>query len=71
MNKRALTDLEAAEYIGMSPSFLRQSRLSGDRVNRTPGPRWVKIGGGRAIRYLLEDLNAWLEQHRVEQRRAG
>jgi len=68
MSKRAYTDSEAAEYIGMSETFLRQSRIEGDRPNRTPGPPWVKIG--RSVRYLKEDLDAWLEAHRID-RKAG
>ena len=60
--RRSLTEIEAAAYIGMSPSFLRQSRTNGDRVNRTPGPKYIKIG--RAVRYFKEDLDAWLEAHR-------
>lgn len=58
--KRALSDREAAIYIGMSVAFLRQDRLNGYREGRTPGPRWVKIG--RSVRYLREDLDEWLEQ---------
>ena len=60
---KALSELEAASYIGMSRSFLRQSRMDGDRVNRTPGPRYLKIG--RSVRYLIEDLDAWLETFRT------
>ena len=60
----ALKDPEAARYIGMSESFLRQSRMDGIRENRTPGPPFVKIG--RAVRYLKEDLDAWLLQYRQE-----
>jgi len=63
MIKNTLTEKEAAEYIGMSPSFLRQDRMNGYRINRTPGPRFLKIG--RSIRYLKEDLEAWLLQHRI------
>lgn len=59
----ALKEKPAADYIGMSVSFLRQSRMNGDRVNRTPGPRWIQVG--RAIRYLRADLDEWLERHRV------
>jgi predicted DNA-binding transcriptional regulator AlpA len=59
-----LKDPEAALYIGMSESFLRQSRMDGIRENRTPGPPFVKIG--RAVRYLVEDLDAWLHQYRQE-----
>lgn len=60
MTKRALNDREAAAYLGMSVSFLRQDRLNGHREGRTPGPRWIKIG--RSVRYLREDLDEWLEQ---------
>jgi predicted DNA-binding transcriptional regulator AlpA len=58
--KRALSDREAAIYLGMSVSFLRQDRLNGHREGRAPGPRWIKIG--RSVRYLREDLDDWLEQ---------
>ena len=30
--KRAFKEVEAASYIGMSRSFLRQSRMNGDRA---------------------------------------
>ena len=60
--KRALTEREAAVYTGMSTSFLRQARSNGDRLNRTPAPRHIKIG--RSVRYLLEDLDSWLDQFR-------
>ncbi len=67
---RALTEPAAAAYISMSRSFLRQSRMNGDRENRTPGPRYIRIGS-RAIRYLQEDLDAWLEQWRSGQAGLG
>ena len=68
--RRALIEAEAAEYIGMSVSFLRQSRMDGVREHRTPGPNWVKLGR-RSVRYLVEDLDAWLEQHRCEPTKGG
>jgi len=61
-NTCALTEQEAACYIGMSRSFLRQSRMNGNREGRTPAPPWLKIG--RSIRYRINDLNNWLEQFR-------
>jgi len=61
--KRALTESQAAEYISMSRSYLRQSRMNGDRDSRTPGPTFIRVGS-RAIRYLIEDLDAWLDQWR-------
>ncbi|NQZ83347.1 MAG: helix-turn-helix domain-containing protein [Colwellia sp.] len=63
--KRALSEIETAEYIGMSRSFLRQSRMEGNRENRTPAPPFIKIG--RAVRYLKDDLDNWLNSfHRLE-----
>ncbi|WP_367989492.1 helix-turn-helix transcriptional regulator [Vibrio sp. NTOU-M3] len=59
--KRAYTEQETAEYIGMSRSFLRQSRMEGQRKNRTLAPPFIKIG--RTVRYLKEDLDAWLDSH--------
>lgn len=57
--KRALSEIEASEYISMSRSFLRQARMEGNRENRTPAPPFIKIG--RSVRYLKDDLDAWLE----------
>lgn len=63
--KRALTEIETSAYIGMSRSFLRQSRMDGNRETRTPSPPFIKIG--RSVRYLVEDLDAWLDRfHRLE-----
>ena len=61
---RLLTEKQAAPYIGMSRSFLRQSRMNGKRQKRTPGPPFLKIG--RKVLYLAEDLDAWLMEHRHE-----
>lgn len=64
-SKRVLTEIETSAYIGMSRSFLRQSRMDGNRENRTPGPPFIKIG--RSVRYLIEELDAWLDQfHKLE-----
>ena len=57
--KRVLTEIETAQYIGMSRSFLRQSRMEGNRTNRTSAPKFIKIG--RSVRYLIEDLDNWLD----------
>ena len=62
--QRLLTEKQAAPYIGMSRSFLRQSRMNGKRENRTPGPPFLKIG--RKVLYLADDLDAWLLEHRHE-----
>ena len=64
VRRRGLSEAEAADYIGMSRSFLRQARMDGKRVNRTPGPPFTKIG--RKVLYLKDDLDTWLEAHRHE-----
>lgn len=65
--KRVMNEKEAAIYIGMSVPFLRQSRMDGNRENRTDAPPYLKIG--RAVRYLREDLDRWLEFNRVDSTR--
>lgn len=62
MQKKVFREAEAATYICMSRSFLSQDRAYGTLANRTPGPKYIKIG--RAIRYLKDDLDSWLDQHR-------
>lgn len=59
---RALTEQETSQYIGMSRSFLRQSRMEGNRSGRSIAPPFIKIG--RSIRYLKDDLDLWLESFR-------
>jgi predicted DNA-binding transcriptional regulator AlpA len=59
IDKRALSEKETSEYIGMSRSFLRQSRMEGNRATRTSAPPFLKIG--RSVRYLREDLDNWLD----------
>ena len=58
LDRRSLTDPEASRYIGMSTSWLRQSRMRGD----PEAPPHVKIG--RSVRYLRNDLDRWLECRR-------
>ncbi len=58
----ALTEQQAAHYLSMSRSYLRQGRMNGDREGRTPTPTYYKIG--RSVRYKKTDLDSWLEQFR-------
>jgi predicted DNA-binding transcriptional regulator AlpA len=62
--KRGLSESEAASYVGLSRSSLRQGRMDGHRDNRLPPPPYVRLG--RKILYLRDDLDRWLEQYRVE-----
>lgn len=62
VDKKVFKEVEAASYICMSRSFLSQDRVNGVLANRTPGPKYIKIG--RSIRYLKDDLDSWLDHHR-------
>ena len=55
-NPDILRSAEAARYIDMSDSWLRQTRMMG----RTDGPPFLRQG--RAIRYRRCDLDHWLER---------
>jgi predicted DNA-binding transcriptional regulator AlpA len=55
---RILREPEACRYIGMSIPWMRQARGRGD------GPAYLRIG--RAIRFRIADLDAWLEAHRID-----
>jgi predicted DNA-binding transcriptional regulator AlpA len=54
MNNKVLNDVETSKYIGMSTSWLRMARCTGN----PDAPPFIKIG--RSVRYRLNDLDAWL-----------
>jgi excisionase family DNA binding protein len=47
-----LTPAEAAEFLGVSASYLAKARMNGT------GPRFIKLG--RSVRYRLPDLEDFL-----------
>src|SRR3954454_4535494 len=55
-NPDMMRSVEAARYIDMSDSWLRQTRMMG----RTDGPPFLRQG--RAVRYRRSDLDGWLER---------
>lgn len=63
---RALREKEAATYLGLSSFHLRNTRVVDARRKARgepiEGPAWINIG--RAVRYLREDLDAWLDARR-------
>jgi len=59
---RAMTETEAAEYLGMSRMWLRIGRSSGNPQT----PPYVKFG--RAVRYLRADLDRWIAERHVDPR---
>ena len=61
---RLITESETANYIGMSRSFPRKARMQGVRINHKSSPPWIQIG--RAIRYDIRDLDAWILENRRE-----
>jgi hypothetical protein len=61
---RALSEGDAAIYANISVSALRKCRIDGARKNHIEPPPFVRLG--RRIVYLIDDLDVWLEKHRVE-----
>lgn len=59
-----LTEEQAAEYIGMSRSFLSKDRMNGLRHGRKQGPEYVRLGV-KSIRYPFIELKTWVEKNRV------
>jgi predicted DNA-binding transcriptional regulator AlpA len=57
MEVRVKRTREAARYVGLSESTLEKMRTSGR------GPKFVRLGG-RAVGYLVEDLDAFLDAGR-------
>lgn len=51
--RKNLNVKQAAEHVGLSVSQMNKMRCFGG------GPGFMKLG--RAIRYSVEDLNAWME----------
>ena len=68
VQKKTLNEKEASEYTGLSHSTLRQGRMNGERLRRCPTPPFVKLG--RKIVYLKDDLDRYLEAHRVDSKYA-
>ena len=59
LTSQTMTEREASRYIGMSRSWLAQSRASGAENT----PPHLKLG--RSVRYMRSDLDAWLAQQRT------
>lgn len=65
---RSLREHDAASYCGFSSSYFRNLRVADARRQargeEIEGPRWVNFG--TAIRYFREDLDEWLDAHRID-----
>lgn len=56
MESTYMTSPEAAEYTGLSESYLAKLRMG---TAPSIGPRYLKVGL-RAVRYFRNDLDAWM-----------
>jgi predicted DNA-binding transcriptional regulator AlpA len=52
-----VSDAELARRLGLSPATLQKWR------SQAKGPRWVRMG--RAIRYRVSDVEAWVNAQTV------
>jgi len=59
---RGMSEADAACYLGVSRSTLRQGRMDGGREKHAGSPIFVRLG--RKIIYLRDDLDRWLESNR-------
>lgn len=57
--KRLFTSKEAAAYLGIKESYLRQVRMTGKIGGRMAPPPHIEIG--RSIRYDKADLDRWID----------
>jgi predicted DNA-binding transcriptional regulator AlpA len=46
---------QLAEYLGKSTAWCERARWAGD------GPKFIKLG--RHVRYRVEDVHAWIDEH--------
>ena len=65
MNQQKLVnDKDAAKYLDLATQTLRNWRFLGK------GPRYIKMSK-RCVRYKLEDLEAWVNQHAIDTEQGG
>lgn len=55
-----LKPARAAAYCDCSVSYLEKLRADGR------GPAWIQPEGKKSIRYDVADLDAWMQQHKVQ-----
>jgi hypothetical protein len=60
--RRALRTVEAARYIGVSPSLLRKMRLRGPDDPFDQGPDYIRLSASLIV-YDIATLDAWLDGH--------
>ena len=65
---KLLTTREAAEYLGFSHTTLNFWRSKSNISGVQKGPPHVKLGP-KAVRYDVDDLDNWIEQHKTTTRK--
>ncbi len=58
---RLMPERDAAAYLGLSRSYLRNARSTGALPGRVPPPPFLRLG--RLVRYERQALDEWLERH--------
>jgi hypothetical protein len=58
MTRRYLDTEGAAEYVGISKSWLAHARM------RYEGPRWIQPRGTNIIMYDVQDLDKWVAENK-------
>lgn len=62
LEDRLLCERDAARFLGVSRSFLANSRCLGTRENGADAPPFVKLGSTpkAGVRYRLSELREWI-----------
>ena len=69
---RVFREAEAGAYVGFSDEHLRKLRYADqarlEEGEEPEGPKWVELERGqrKAVRYLREDLDSWVDSWRVD-----
>jgi hypothetical protein len=67
IHPRAVSEEDAARYLGISQSSLRKGRMAGRRHAQMSSPPFVKMG--RRVVYLIDDLDSWITKNRIAEQR--
>lgn len=60
LKSNVIDEKQAAKYLGISLSKLRQVRLYGQGIHQMHCPPFLQLG--RNIRYRIADLDRWLDE---------
>jgi predicted DNA-binding transcriptional regulator AlpA len=63
--RRALRTIDAARYLGISPSLMRKMRSRGPDDPLRPGPPYIRLSPSLIV-YEIGALDEWLDRHRAQ-----